>query len=152
MRDLRNRLLMQSLASRSENDRLRIEEDRAKREGVFLNECRQHGVLLRSVWDLVHTREPYDELLGTIVDHLERTQDPIFQEGLARSLVGQKAARPYSQRLIALLPRTRGGSQFALALAIQSLLSKKDAHMLKDVDIRSLEEPTCILLHKKKLL
>lgn len=62
-------------------------------EQPLIEELRQIGLPVTSVWDLVNTAEPYPEALPVLVDHLRRDYPARVTEGIARALAVKESNR-----------------------------------------------------------
>ena len=77
-------------------------------------------LVVDGVWDLVNTRERYDEALPILVEHLTRDYPDEILEGIARALAVPQAL-PYRHLLIDLFrrdPPVSEGFRFGLGVAI----------------------------------
>lgn len=72
---------------RQKDERLKALEERLRREEKpLVKALREAGVKVKSVWDLVNTREPYPAALPVLLEHLSRSYHPITLEAIARAL------------------------------------------------------------------
>jgi hypothetical protein len=113
--------LMQRLGNdpdwvRRQTERKALHEERvaALREAVrpeempLIADLASVGQHIKSVWDLVNTRERYPTAIPVLVEHLGRVHHPYMREGIARALT---------------VPEARGIAGSAL---LQELVSQRD--------------------------
>ena len=98
-------------------------------ERPIVDDLRQVGMAVTSVWDLVNTAEPYPAALPILMEHLERGSYPDrVTEGVARALAVQPAG-VYWQRLRDLYVRAAGRDAtegLAVALAASASVENLD--------------------------
>jgi len=63
-----------------------LEEGLRRDQEPLVKALREVGVSVKSVWDLVNTREPHPAALPVLVEHLSRSYHPVTLEGIARAL------------------------------------------------------------------
>lgn len=99
---------------------------RQQSERPIIDDLRQVGVDVASVWDLVNTATPYPAALPVLVEHLERGGYPDrVMEGLGRAL-GVKPAVAYWDRLKALYLASRNpGEEDGTAVALAACARKE---------------------------
>ncbi len=76
------------LAQQSERERIRKERTAARcaEEKPLLEELRELGFTLETVWDLVNTATPYPEAIPVLLKHLQMPYQDRIREGIARAL------------------------------------------------------------------
>jgi hypothetical protein len=104
------------------------EEDRQRRvaewreaERPLIEELRQGGLAVNSVWDLVNTSKPYPGAIPVLLDHLQRLYPARVREGIARALAVPEARRGWNVLLDSFLQeedQTAQGPKWALACAL----------------------------------
>ena len=71
--------------SRDQRQRQRAKELRAA-EAPLVDDLREVGVDVASVWELVNSADPYPAALPVLMDHLSRSYPEPTREGIARAL------------------------------------------------------------------
>jgi hypothetical protein len=74
-----------------ENLRLTLEEASKFEQGELLQELRNIGVNISSVWDLVNTRDNYVQAIPILYKHLKQDYNAKIKEGIARALTVKEA-------------------------------------------------------------
>jgi hypothetical protein len=77
--------------ARDEEERRRREAEYRVAEAPLVEQLRDAGFQLHSVWDLVNTSTPYLKALPILVRHLSLSYPPAVREGIARSLAVPEA-------------------------------------------------------------
>jgi HEAT repeat protein len=73
-------------------------------EEPLLNDLREAGFRVNSVWDLVNAKNDYDAAIKVLLAHIRRKYPSVVLEGIGRAL-GIKAAKPYWNQLVELYRR-----------------------------------------------
>lgn len=118
--------------SRAEEEwRLARQRRLLQEEEPLLTDLAAEGCFVRSVWDLVNTREPYPEAIPVLLRHLKNAAyDPAIRDGIARALTVRdpqvKAALPELFEAFRRDPEPRvNGPKWAIGNAIQLLYDDK---------------------------
>jgi len=111
------------LGRRSERDeavRRRVAENE-KAEAPLVQDLRDAGAQVSSVWDLVNTKTPYPQLLPILFAHLDRPYPPRVREGIVRALAVPESRSRWDElvnRYLAETDLTANGMQWSLHVAI----------------------------------
>lgn len=93
----------------------------ARAEAPLVQELRDAGAQVSSVWDLVNTKKPYPKLLPILFVHLDRPYPERVREGIARALAVPDSRSRWDElvnRYLAETDTTTNGMKWALHLAI----------------------------------
>jgi HEAT repeat protein len=102
---------------------VREAEARAREETAHLrSELAAVGVEIDLIWDLVNTRERYDQAVPVLIKHLKRPYSERTREGIARALT-IKAAKPFAKDLIGLFKSEDDATNPDLKWAIGNALT-----------------------------
>jgi hypothetical protein len=94
-----------------------------KAEIPLVQDLRDAGAQVSSVWDLVNTKTPYPQLLPILFAHLDRPYPPRVREGIARALAVPESRSHWDElvnRYLAETDTTTNGMKWALHLAISA--------------------------------
>jgi hypothetical protein len=72
----------------------------ATEETLLRAEFRRAGIAVRSVWDLVNTSSPYQELYTVLLRHLTLSHHPRIREGIVRALTVKDAGEDVERALL----------------------------------------------------
>jgi hypothetical protein len=102
-----------------EEQRRRAEEADAHAEAPVVEELRNAGVPIATVWDLVNTVNPYTQSLPILLDHLQRPYPDAVREGIGRAMAvpGAKFAWPMLVKLYRQEHPGRAKDGLAVAIA-----------------------------------
>jgi hypothetical protein len=90
-------------------------------EAPLVQELRDAGAHVSSVWDLVNTKKPYPQLLPILYAHLDRPYPERVREGIARALAVPESRSQWDElvnRYLAETDTSASGMKWALHLAI----------------------------------
>jgi hypothetical protein len=96
-------------------------EEFARAEAPLVQELRDAGAQVSSVWDLVNTKRPYPQLLPILFAHLDRPYPERVREGIARALAVPESRSRWGElvnRYLAETDTSANGMKWALHLAI----------------------------------
>jgi HEAT repeat protein len=104
---------------RREEERRRQEEDHARAEVPILQELREAGVSVGSVWDFVNAASADMRSLPILLDHLQRPYPEAVREGIARAMAvpAAKFAWPVLVKLYGQESEERVKDALAVALS-----------------------------------
>ncbi len=75
----------------AERERERCEAALRRAEAPLIDDVREAGVDIATVWDLVNTSAPYSALLPILLNHLRRPYPGAVRDGIARALAVPEA-------------------------------------------------------------
>jgi hypothetical protein len=109
-----------SRAHERERSRSKSEAEMRRAEAPIVDDLAACGVSVRSVWDLVNTRDRYPAATPVLLDHLSRPYRVEIREGIARALGVREARASAWGRVLELLDqepdrRVRDGLFVAIA-------------------------------------
>lgn len=93
----------------------------ARAEVPLVQELRDAGAQVSSVWDLVNTKERYPQLVPILFAHLDRPYPQKVREGIARSLAVPESRSRWDElvnRYLSETDTTTNGMKWALHLAV----------------------------------
>lgn len=98
----------------------------------LVEDLRNAGVLVSSVWDLVNTRARYDAALPVLVAHLHRLYPDAIVDGIARALALPEAEPLAWEAMVALFRGTSPGSgaKQGAAVALANMTCERTIHEL----------------------
>lgn len=116
----------EKLRLRAINERRRQETQRkavewARAEVPLVEELRNAGARVSSVWDLVNTKDRYPQLVPILFAHLDRPYPQKVREGIARALAVPESRYRWDElvnRYLAETDTTPNGMKWALHLAV----------------------------------
>ena len=95
----------------------------AREDRLVIERIRENGLLISSVWDLVHAREAYPEAIPVLIDMLPKVRELAIKEGIIRALsvkeAAPAAAKPLIEEFEGLLgdKNARGGTDILWVIA-----------------------------------
>lgn len=127
------------VARQLERERARQEEEQASvvEQASLIRDLANCGVLVRTVWDLVNSRNSYNQALPVLIDHLSRPYSPGVREGIARA-VAIPAAAPEWRRLASMYVseeslKVKDGLAVAIAVAARAEHAEDLLSLAEDV-------------------
>jgi HEAT repeat protein len=72
----------------------------AKEDRMIIDRVREKGIAISSVWDLVHTRDKYTEVIPDLIATLPEVNELAIREGIIRALTIKEAAPAAAKPLI----------------------------------------------------
>ncbi len=83
--------------AREENARLQRESEYRLAEAPVIEDLRQAGIAVQSVWDLVNDSRAYTNALPILLAHLPQLYPSVVREGIARALAVWSCPRKSKQ-------------------------------------------------------
>ena len=104
----------------------------ADAERPLVEDLRNAGVFVSSVWDLVNTRARYDAALPVLVAHLHRPYPDAILDGIARALAVPEAEPLAWEAMVGLFRRASPDSRAkqGAAVALANMASERTIHEL----------------------
>src|SRR5262245_15571778 len=104
-----------------EEERQRLAAEWRRAEQPLVEELRESGFQINSVWEFVNTSESRDDALPILVDHLFRPYPAAVREGIARALAVPEARFAFSALKQLYLDEQEKRVKDGLALAIAAV-------------------------------
>ena len=112
--------------SEREAKRRVLEEYFAKAEQPLVEALNDSGVSVKSVWDLVNSKQPYPQAIPTLIEHLKHPYPFRIREGIARALTVKDAGKiAYAELVneVKNMPDSTDAAQHELKWALGNAIS-----------------------------
>ncbi len=137
MQELRSDPNWMAQADAREHWRLAVSERLRREQEPLIRDLAEAGYLVRSIDDLVNTRDPYPSAIPVLLRHLENTNyDPAIREGIARALTVREA-KEFLPELVEAFRRDPdtavNGPKWAIGNAIEMLFDDRYADQIAEL-------------------
>ncbi|MDR1199321.1 MAG: HEAT repeat domain-containing protein [Prevotellaceae bacterium] len=112
-----------------ENTRLKLERILNDDEKPLIEDLLKAGINVKSVWDLVNTKESYPNAILILIEHLKKDYHEKNKEGIVRALAVKEAIGAANSVLIAeynRIPKNKMSLRWAIGNTIYAIMTEKD--------------------------
>lgn len=111
----------------------RLESERAKEFSDLISELKNKNIVIKSIWDLVNTKEKYPQAIDVLLKYLPRIHNEKNKEGIIRALTVKEAKGLASAALIKeyeLTPKEKDGLRWVIGNAIATVMTLQDVNWM----------------------